>query len=184
MVNWIPDTNRWNLPKPPPYVLTSLWNFDEMLVVVPSRKEREYLLVRRQQRSTGYTDVVLLDDINPDMNMAKVNHVVVIAPLVFKDGAIKWTQKAIDDLIAELKRRDTWAITGGPTGNPDLLWKDLEDEEERARLKRRATRRDNFHHMGRDAWRSFTARMGARNKRASDGWQKPQLKQRVTIASH
>jgi hypothetical protein len=166
--NWIEDANRFNLPAPPQEVLTALWNLDPQLVLIPSRQDRTYLLARRRQYSAGMSDTVLLENKHPDTNMLFVNQLLPIAPLVFKGGVIKWEQKDIDGLIAALRARDTWAITGGPAGDPDRAWQAIEEAEKAEKAREKRTRWQDFHHRGRDAFRSIGARMGWRNKRASD----------------
>lgn len=172
--NWIPDTNRWNLPTPPPWALRALWEFDPMLVLIPSRKkvkqeEPAYLLCRRRQYSLGFSDVAMLDNKHPDTNMMYQHQVVPIAPLRFRRGKAGWTQQGVIDLITELKARDTWAISGGPDKDPDAVWKAVEYQEKLAEDKKRRELRQNFFYRGRDAWRSLQARIGSRNKTAHDG---------------
>ncbi len=167
---WIPDTNRFGLPKPPAWFLKALANFDDQLVIIPGRKERCYYLARRKHMSAGLGDVAMFDNTHPDTNMFVVHGVLPIAPLVFKDEAIVFTQKGVADLIAELKRRDNWAVSGGRDGDPAKIYEALEYEENREAAKRRSNLWDDFHHRGRDAYRSLKARTGQRNKRASDGW--------------
>ena len=166
--NWIADVNRFGLEAPPDFVLESLWSFDPMLVIIPSKKTKAYLLARRRQYSQGLSDVALLENKHPDTNMLFAHKLLPIAPLVFKNGVIKWEQRDIDGLLAHLKARDTWVLTGGATGDPDKAWQHIEYEEKREEAKERQTRWDGFHHRGRDAWRSLMARSGSRNKRASE----------------
>ena len=167
---WIADTNRFGLAKPPQWFLTALANYDDQLVIIPGRKERGYYLARRRQFSAGLGDVAMMDNQHPDTNMFVVHGVLPVAPLVFKNDVIKWTTRGVNDLIAELKRRDNWVVTGGPNGDPAKIYTTLEYEEDREKAKRRADLRSDFHHRGRDAWRSLQARTGSRSKRASDGW--------------
>jgi hypothetical protein len=172
--NWIPDVNRFGLPEPPGWALTKLYEFDHMLVLIPSRvkvkNERPaYLLCRRRQHSAGLGDVAMLDNKHPDTNMCFAHGVVPIGPLRFKRGTT-WTAQSVDGLIAELKSRDTWALTGGPDGkDPDAAWKAVEDYEAGLKKKEDANLRDMFRHMAKDAWRSIKARTGQRSKNAWDG---------------
>lgn len=171
--NWIADQNRWNLPEPPPWFLKRLWDFDAMLVLVPSRQlvvgeSPAYLLCRRRQHSAGLGDVALLDNKHPDTNMCYAHGVVPIGPLRFKAGVTTFTQGGCDALLAELRARDTWAVTGGHDGDADKLVDQIEYEEKRADDKQRQGLRDMFYHRARDAYRSLKARTGQRNKRASD----------------
>ena len=171
-VNWLPDSNRWNLPVPPPWFLKRLYDFDSMLVLIPSRKKVKgerpaYLLCRRRLHSAGLGDVAMLDNKHPDTNMCYQHSVVPIAPLRFKANQVAFTEPGCDSLIADLKARDMWAVSGGPDGNADKIWKDIEYAEQLQKRKERHNLRDMFYHRARDAYRSLTARVGRRNQRAS-----------------
>lgn len=167
--NWIEDRNRFTLEKPPEWVLQKLKDFDAQLVLLPSRKEPYYLLARRRLMSVGLGDVALLDNRHPDTNMCYAHGVVPIAPLQFRNGTTVWTMQSVDLFLDELRRRDTWAYTGGLLGkDPDAAWKAVEDYEADVKARERRNLRDMFHHMARDAWRSIKARSGQRSKRASD----------------
>lgn len=166
--NWIPDTNRWNLPEPPEWMLKRLFDFDHMLVIVPSRFSRQYLLCRRRQFSAGLGDVAMLDNKHPDTNMCMVNRIMPVAPLVFNNGAFIFTEAGVTDLLNTLRRRDTWGLSGGPQGDGDKVADAIEADEAQQEAQLNARIRDNIKARARDAWRSLLARTGLRNKRASD----------------
>lgn len=190
--NWIPDANRYKLPTPPEWFLKRLFDFDAALVLIPSHikvkgESPAYLLCRRRVRSAGLGDVAMLDNKHPDTNMCYRHGVVPIAPLRFNNGATTFTQTGCDALLKELRARDTWAITGGDLSKGDALVDAMEYEEQRTEDKKRRTLWDDFYHRGRDAWRSMQARIGTRNKRASDYHgvariaPQPRQAQRVTL---
>lgn len=169
MLNWIADTNDFGLESPPDWWLQQLLDFDRALVLLPSRKNPEYLLARRRELTAGLGDVAMLDNKQPDTNMCYQHHVLPIAPLKWKANVARvWTQGALDSLLADLRSRDAWALGGGPGGNPDAAWMAVEANEAAEKRHDRAALRDKFYHMGRDAYRSLKARTGQRNKRASD----------------
>jgi hypothetical protein len=187
--NWIADTNRWNLTVPPEWFLQKLWNFDEQLVIVPSRNEPtkgekpHYLLARRRQYSAGLGDVVALDNKHPDTNMCMVHGLIPIGPLRFKKGVNTFTEAGLVSLLDELASRDMWKITGR-TKDPDAAWKALEAAEAEEQARERRTWRDDMYHRARDAYRSLKARTGQRNKRASDYHgvaRSPRKEQRVVL---
>ncbi len=166
--NWIEDANRFNLPQPPHAFLVALTNFDDALVIVPSRMQKRYLLTRRRQYTQGLGDPAMLDNKHPDTNMCYQHGLLPIAHLK-GDG---W---GTETLFKQLRERDTWVITGGPTATLRDAGEKLEqlanvlDDADRAQAqKERAEMKDSFYHRGRDAWRSMQARIGARNKRASN----------------
>lgn len=172
--NWIEDRNPHLLPTPPTWALKMLFDFDHQLVVVPSRMNPlpgnppQYLLCRRVTFSSGLGNDAVMENQHPDTWMCMQHKLVPIAPLRWKSGDQTWKETDVQGLIAELRSRDTWAISGGPTGNADAVADAVEAAEQAAELKQKKDIRDSFYHRGRDAWRSMQARIGARNKRASD----------------
>ena len=174
--NWIADTNRWKLAQPPDWFLTGLHNYDDQLVIIPSLNRRQYLLARKRKLTEGLNDVAMFNNKHPDTNMCYRYNVIPIAPLASKAGkAIEFTQQNLQSLLDTLRERDTWAkgeelgVGGGPNIRKAYAVAeavDLFDEGQEA-LKDKAIR-ETFYHQGRDAWRSLQARMGWRNKRASD----------------
>lgn len=167
--NWIEDTNRFKLERPGDAFLAGLYGYDPMLVIVPSRFTRHYLLARRRQYSAGLGDVAMLDNKHPDTNMCYAQGLVPIRPLKFGSGVINWSEANLQSLLADLRSRDTWQHTGGPQGNnPDAAWQYVEAQEARAERLERLSFKDDMRHRARDAWRSLQARMGWRNKRASN----------------
>ena len=165
--NWVEDRNRFRLEKPPDWVLQKLLDFDAQLVLMPSRKQAHYLLTRRRLSSAGLGDVAMLDNRDPDTNMCYAYGVLPIAPLKFRSGTIVWNTQSVDLFLDELRRRDTWAYTGGGK-DPDAAWKAVEDHEADVAAREKRNLRDSFYHRARDAWRSIKARSGQRNRRASD----------------
>lgn len=166
-VTWIEDENRWGLEMPPNWFLDGLNNYDPYLRLSPSRFENKYLLQRRRQLTGGLGEVAMLGNKHPDTLMCHKHGTLPIAPLKFKPGVQMWTMGSLNSLLEELKARDLWANGQGPE-NPDAVIKRIEADEEAARKKQRADMVDGFKHMARDAYRSLKARIGARNKRASD----------------
>lgn len=111
----------------------------------------------------------MLDNKHPDTNMLYQHGLLPLANLNFGGT---WTTET---LFAQLRARDTWAITGGPTSQLrnagealERLASTMDDAEAAIEQKDRRDLKDKFYHMGRDAWRSMQARIGTRNKRASD----------------
>jgi hypothetical protein len=153
-VNYIPDNTR--MEEPPAYVLQRLHDFDNMLVLLPSRfVPFAYIIARRRQLSAGLSDKALEDTITqPDTKLCMAWGLIPIS-LMYKTGPV-WN---IDPVIASLKARDMWAVGGGEKA-ADLL--DKQDEAERERL-RKQTRDDMYARSG-DAWRSYQARTGQRTR--------------------
>jgi hypothetical protein len=120
-----------------------------------------------------------MDNKAPDTYLCYRHGLVPIAPLSFNNGASTFTEAGCESLLRELKARDTWRYEDG-----DAVVDAIEAQEAAKEAKERADLRDSFYHRGRDAWRSMTARIGARNKRASDyhgAARAPRTKQRVIL---
>lgn len=149
--NWIADINPFNLSEPPAWWLAKLYDFDHMLVLIPSRKQSKYMLARRRQLTAGIGDVAMLDNKNPDTLMLYSHQAVPVGYLNFSGN---WT---IDSLLADLKARDVWAH-----GGADKVIAIVEDAEADAEIKRHRELRDNMDHRARDAYRSLKARTGQR----------------------
>ena len=169
---WIADVNRWKLERPPDWFLTGLTGYDANLVLIPSRMRRQYLLCRRRQLTAGLGDVAMIDNKHPDTNMCYGYRVLPIAPLKWsktKTDAGLFTQANLASLIETLKARDAWEHGGGPLARDPEAVADAVDAYDAAQ-ERKADQAswEKFYHLGRDAWRSLTARTGARNRRASD----------------
>ncbi len=184
---WIEDTNPFKLERPPDWFLTGLVGYDSQLVLIPSRFKRQYLLCRRRQFTAGLGDVAMMDNKHPDTNMCYGYKVLPIAPLRWeksKTDTGMFTQQNLQSLIETLKERDAWAVEGGgPDATNDYAVADKWMEAERTREKKQDQALwQKFYHMGRDAWRSYQARTGARNQHAQ-GFRKtkPRKEQRVIL---
>ena len=153
-VNYIPDNPK--MAEPPEFVLQRLYDFDNMLVLMPSRLvPYAYVLGRRRQLSAGLSDKAVEDTIDQADTRMCLAYGVVPVSLIYKTGP-NWT---IDRVIESLRRRDLWAA-GGAEKAADML-----DEQDAAREKRiKQENRDNMWNRSGDAWRSYQARTGQRTK--------------------
>jgi hypothetical protein len=142
---------------PPAFWLQRLYDFDNMLVVFPSFvRPFAYVLARRRQLSAGLTDEALHSVLtNPDTKIA-LSHGLVPVSLIFRTGST-WS---IDNIIADLKSRDIWA-----QGGADKVADNLEAAEAKEEAAKKAAIRDDMYNRSGDAWRSYQARTGQRNKR-------------------
>lgn len=156
---WIPDVNKFKLPEPPRAIQQALYDFDAQLVIIPSRVSRKFILARRRLYSAAFGKMVMTDP-HPDTQMLYDHGLVDVAPLNWPG---QWASGWVEQLIGELKARDIWRA-----GGPEQFIAMVEEYEAEAEIKKRRDLRDDFRHRAGDAWRSMQARIGARNKRASD----------------
>lgn len=161
--NWIPDQNRFNLPKPPAWFLKVLWDQDAGLVIVPSRQARKYLLTRRRELSRRVFD---LSRAAAQLPLARGGDAAMLEQYgLLKVDAIggnvyhgSW-MRSCPAICAELRSRDLWA-----RGGADKFANDLDTQEQEARDRQRAGLLDDIDHRARDAWRSYQARTGQRTR--------------------
>lgn len=167
--NWIPDLNRYGLPKPPAWFLQAMWDQDAALVIIPSRQARKYILARRRERS------LTIVKINDSLTLSDKTH----ARAKYLDGDMLEGLKlvGVDSLIgqnmhgtwdpgilARLKSRDMWAAEGGVDG----YIRKIETEEFDRATKKRAALLDTIEQQAKDSWRSYQARTGQRNHHAKN----------------
>lgn len=151
-LNYIPDNPK--MAEPPAFVLQRIYDFDNMLVLFPSRHiPYAYVIARRKQRTAGLQDKALLDTIDqPDTKMVMAYDCVPVT-LLYQIGTT-WN---IDPVLAKLKARDIWEAGGAEKFATKM------DEADKAREDaiKKANRTDMYERSG-DAWRSYQARTGQR----------------------
>lgn len=138
---------------PPAYWLERLYDFDADLVVFPSQQVPfAYCLARRARRTAGINTGVLKEGATPDTKMCLKHHLLPVT-IIYRHNAAAWS---IDNILSDLKARDTWAM-GGSKKVADVL--DAQDEQQRAKIKQDI--RNDFYHRSGDAWRSYNLRSGS-----------------------
>jgi hypothetical protein len=156
--NYIADNSK--MPVPPAYFLQRIYDFDAMLVLLPSRvRAGAYVIARKKQFGPGLTEKAI-DEVypNPDTKMCVLNGCVPVC-MMFATG-LTWDPEVI---IRTLAARDIWAH-GGPDKVADML---EEQESADAAATREAIRADLYNRSG-DAWRSYQSRTGQSSHRFND----------------
>jgi hypothetical protein len=151
MRNWFADGRK--VDPPSPYFLQRLYDFDAMLVLMPSRERPgAYVLGRRKQWGPGLTEAAI-DAVytKADTKMCILAGCVPVC-MVFKPISGTWNP---DNLIRTLAARDIWAH-----GGADKVADMLEAQEEKEKEATRAAIRDDMWNRSGDAWRSYQARTG------------------------
>lgn len=152
--NWIPDRNPSNLASPPQWFLDELWEFDNQLVIMPSREKLPlYRLVRRTRRTAGYKFISRLAkglSFSPDTIMMAHHDVVPVASL---PATVTWSARIFLELIA----RDTWRVGGGDKA-ADLL--DAQDKAKEDQQNRNLN--SELHERVNRSYEHFKARTGQR----------------------
>jgi len=164
--NWIGDQNRFGLASPPTWWLQRLADFDNQLVIIPSRQEPVYRIARRRQFSPGIGTLALLDTQRDTAMLASYGLVPVTTMIRY---AQRWE---IDSLLQKLRDRDTWALSGGPMSGRSAAERAervvgaIEQQEDALAAKERQRMRDDLDYRGKDAWKSYQARTGQRTRLA------------------
>jgi hypothetical protein len=157
--NWVADNQ--NSERPPHYFLQRLYDFDAMLVLMPSREQPgAYVLGRRKQWGPGLTEAAV-DAVytKADTKMAILNNTVPVC-MVFKPVNGSWNP---DPLIRTLMSRDIWAH-GGADKVADML--EAQEDAEKAAIRKQM--RDDLYNRSGDAWRSYQSRTGQSTIRFND----------------
>lgn len=162
--NWIADKNRYGLETPPTWWLQRLSDFDDQLVVIPSRQQAVYRIARRRQFSPGLGPMAVIDN-SMDTGMLALHGLVPVTTMIRYSGA--WD---IDTVLVKLRDRDTWRISGGPQSGrtsqerANLVADAIEADEDRQVSNERERSRADLDYRSRDAWRSYQARTGQRTR--------------------
>lgn len=159
MTNWCADGRA--IDPPPRYFLQRLYDFDAMLILMPSREQLgAYVLGRRKQWGPGLTEQAI-DAVytKADTKMC-ILHGAVPVCMVFKTGTSSWNP---DPLIRSLQARDLWAH-GGADKVADLL----EAQEAAAEAANKKRIRDDIYERSGEGWRSYQARTGQSSLKFKD----------------
>lgn len=154
-INYLDIDSR--MAPPPAYWLQRLYDFDADLVVFPSSQTPfAYVLARKAHRTGGMNmhDPAFVGAM-PDTKFCVMRHLLPVS-LIFRHNATSWS---IDNIIAELKRRDIWSAGGG-----DSYADQADAADTAAEASKKAAIRDDMNNRSGDAWRSYQARTGQRSK--------------------
>ena len=121
LINYIVDNSRVEVP--PDYFLQRIYDFDAMLVILPSRLHAgAYVIARRKQFGKGLTAEAIEQFTQPDTKMC-IMHGCVPVCLMHKASTVGgWDAGRI---VAALAARDIWAH-----GGADKVADFLEEQEE------------------------------------------------------
>lgn len=151
--NYIADNPK--MVAPPSYWMQRLWDFDDQLVVLPSRQRPyAYVLARRCKKSRGIPPEFVADPLG-DTAMCSKYHLVNVR-WIYRYNTTSWS---IDNIIRELHACDAWRYKSGDE-HADAI--DAFDEAQAA--KKVAQNRDMFYGIAGDDWIHHLAQTGQRTK--------------------
>lgn len=148
--NFIPDHNRFKLAAPPQWWLQKLHDFDDSLVVVPSRQGCYYRLAQRrplQLRENIVNDALFKES---DTRMLASYSLVPVTTIIANPVWSEW-------MFKELEERAPWR-----QGGAEKVIKRIEEHELDKELKARRATSENLAYRAKDGWKSYQARTGQR----------------------
>lgn len=161
--NWLIVTNPFLLPKPPQWWLKRLHDQDAELVVFPSRLRASYVLARRRSSSLAMPKSLKFANDLERLSKGGDGDVLAARNLVHVENILGGFGNWTDDIFFQLKQRDIVAA-----GGAEKFTQRIEASEAAARAKQRKQMLDDIDQRSGDAYRSYQARTGQRNKHAND----------------
>lgn len=152
MNNWIADRNRFSLAEPPKWFLSALWDFDNSLVIIPSRQQALYRLAQR--RKVNLSEKMLQDPFfqESDTQMLASYGLVPVTSIM---PTINW---ADPENFMELARRAPHR-----QGGADEVLKKIEEQEAKEALNKQLAEDDHLNSLGKDAWGLYNKKLGLRS---------------------
>lgn len=143
---WIADQNPLGLEEPPAHWQQALFDYDKMLRIMPSQKDRVYRLCRvvRHEARLGLQAMVVHE--HPDTRACIRFGVVPIATLM------PWAIYSPQRVLRDLRARDTWTMHGG---DPNKIVDDIERQEAAAEAKTIAAGHEELDARSASAYRAI-----------------------------
>lgn len=151
--NYIVDSNPFNLAGPPDYWLRALWEFDNSLVVMPSKQNFCYRVCQRRPPShaTQVVNEILKEDADARM-MAAAN----VIPVTTLLSTANWAE--FPKHMEALRQRAPWRL-----GGAEQVIQKLEQSEWLEEQNRRQQFEENvLNPLAKDAWGLYNKKIGLR----------------------
>jgi len=147
--NYIEDENPFHLAGPPVHWLRALWDFDNSLVVVPSRQGFYYRLSQRRKPNlpTNIVNDALFKESDTKM-LASYN----LVPVTTILATANWSNPL---MFEELRRRAPWRL-----GGADEITKQVEEQEQKAELEKQTKTDEILTDLGKDGWGLYRKKIG------------------------
>lgn len=149
LANYIPDHNRFKLAGPPKWFLAQLRDFDDSLVIVPSRQGFYYRLAqrRRLQLPERITNEALWNESDTQM-LARYS----LVPVTTILATANWGNPYI---FNELANRAPWRMGGAAKVNAML-----DAQDAKADADKQAKTDEHLSYLSKDAWRLYRKKIG------------------------
>jgi hypothetical protein len=167
MKNYIHDVNPFNLAGPPQWWLQKLWEFDESLVVIPSKQDFVY---RMAQRRPPDPKAKLVGDLAQDSDSRMMAQYGLI-PVTTINATARWDNPLMWKDLAE---RCPWRMGGW-----DKYEAIMDAKEQEQELKKAAVTDDRNTQVAKDGWRYYQKKAGFRSQMYSPTVKEKQDKGRM-----
>lgn len=153
LANYIPDQNKFKLAGPSKGFLHQLWDFDQSLVVVPSRQGFYYRLAQR--RKPNLPDHIVNEALfqQSDTQMLASYNLVPVTTIL---ATANWSNPF---LLEELRRRAPWRL-----GGSEQVIKELEGREAIEEGVKRARTDEHLTSLSADGFRLYKKKIGLRSQ--------------------
>ena len=149
--NYIPDINPFNLAGPPSWWLSKLRDFDESLVVVPSRMNCVYRLAQRRKPNLA---IHIVNDALFNSSDTKMLAQYSLVPITTILSTANWSNPFI---FVELTKRAPWRMGGAEKYNQLVEQQDADEEaQKQAIIDERNTG------LAKDSWKLYKKKIGLR----------------------
>ena len=166
MPNWIRDQNLFSLAGPHAWFLRKLWDFDDSLVILPSRQGFYYRLAQR--RKLQLQEKVAYEALKEQADTAMMMSYGLV-PVTTITATANWSNPYI---FVELHNRSVHRMGGHEKVNADWDAQDRKDD-----LDKRVQTDEHLTSLGKDAWGLYNKKIGTRTHMWS-----PKVRDRKTPA--
>lgn len=149
--NWIEDTNRFALAKPPDWWLKQLHDFDPSLVIVPSRQSPVYRLAQRRKLSLP---MQMVNDKLFNESDTKLLAAYSLIPVTSIVNLPNWSDPR---MFLELNNRAPHRL-----GGAEKVIEKLETQEAKEEIDKRQYIDDYLNYLSKDAWGLYNKKVGLR----------------------
>lgn len=151
LTNYQPDTNPFQLAGPPKWFLKQLWDFDDSLVIMPSRQGFYYRLAQRRPlnlKENIVNDVLFNES---DTKMLASHSLVPVTTIL---STANWSNPL---LFEELRQRAPWRMGGADKVNAML------EDQDRQKIREKMAKTDSqLTDLSKDAWKYYQLKRGMR----------------------
>lgn len=151
--NYIVGSNPFKLGGPPLFFQRRLWDFDNSLVIVPSKQGFFYRLAQRRPLSLKEN---LVSDMLKEQADAAMLATYNLIPVTTIMATVNWDNPL---LFEELRRRAPWRMGGAQKFTEMVEAQDRQEE-----LAKAAAQDELTSYYAKDAWRYYNKQIGTRSQ--------------------